>query len=119
MSSHMHPWSTDVIELCRHLTRSVQLRLGGFASAEYGNDRVNSCKIGALQATPCYVDRGSQIGVICAIVSAGVYFVVIWGLLYYKLKWYKKMPYVAVNKGIIYTTLQVCCFWPWWLHELH
>ena len=75
--------------------------------ADY-TDTVSFCKMGILQTTPCYIDRGSRIGVICAIVLAGLYFVVIWGLLYYKLKWYKKMPYVAVNKGIIYNTLQVC-----------
>lgn len=64
------------------------------------------CKAGQ-QTTQCVTDKPTRIGVDIAVALAAVYFAATYMLLWLKLRWFKKMPYAAVKKGIVYFTLQV------------
>ena len=68
------------------------------------------CKAGQ-QTTQCVTDKPTRIGVDIAVALAAVYFIATYMLLWLKLRWFKKMPYAAVKKGIVYFTLQV-----WYLY---
>ena len=64
------------------------------------------CKAGQ-QTTQCLTDKTTRVGVDIAVALATVYFAATYILLWWKLSWFKKMPYAAVKKGIVYFTLQV------------
>lgn len=56
---------------------------------------------------PCYMDKGTRIGILLAAALAAVYFVLTCALLMRKLSLLKQMPYSAAKRGIVYFTLQV------------
>lgn len=57
----------------------------------------------------CPIDKGTRVGIISAVILAVLYFAITWLLLRHKLRWFRQMPWTAVNKGVVYNTLQVDC----------